>query len=210
MKRIITSTLKGCLCLALSVGSVAVAQQPQLPERPNLDNQLAYQRAIEAVIWSMPAISIREFQEAAFKDYGITWNDVVLFSKPAIPKQELLTANNQVPYILTCLNLRQGPVVVEIPAAGAKAVLFGSFVLGEAVSRCDLADRPAQIREDRRTCERRTRGHRAVLSAPMLVSAAPPGRDRGSSQAADGRAPRRCSRDGTGPHAPGNACAARP
>src|SRR5271166_1386147 len=40
----------------------------------------------------------------------------------------LLTANNQVPYMLTSLNLRSGPVVVEIPAAGEKAVLFGSFV----------------------------------------------------------------------------------
>jgi hypothetical protein len=76
----------------------------------------------------MPAISTREFQETAFKDYGISWNDVVLFSKPAIPRQELLTANNQMPYILAFLNLRQGPVVVEIPPAGAKAVLFGSFV----------------------------------------------------------------------------------
>ena len=30
--------------------------------------------------------------------------------------------------MLTSLNLRSGPVVVEIPAAGEKAVLFGSFV----------------------------------------------------------------------------------
>jgi hypothetical protein len=45
----------------------------------------------------MPAISIREFQESAFKDYGVSWNDVVLFSKPAVPRHELLTANNQVP-----------------------------------------------------------------------------------------------------------------
>ena len=39
------------------------------------------------------------------------------------PRHELLTANNQVPYMLTAINLRQGPVVVEIPAAGAKALL---------------------------------------------------------------------------------------
>jgi hypothetical protein len=52
----------------------------------------------------------------------------LLFSKPAAPPQELLTANNQVPYMGTFLNLRQGPVVVEIPPAGTKALLFGSFV----------------------------------------------------------------------------------
>ena len=109
-------------------GAAAVAQQAQLSENPDLDNQLAYQRGIEAVIWSMPAISIRELWEASFKDYGATWNDVILWSEPAVPRHELLTANNQVPYMLTAINLRQGPVVVEIPAAGAKALLFGSFV----------------------------------------------------------------------------------
>jgi hypothetical protein len=131
MKRRSKSTCKRTgLCLAFIVSSVAAAgaQQAQLREKPDLDNQLAYQRGIEAVIWSMPAISIREFWEASFKDYGATWNDVILWSKPAEPRHELLTANNQVPYMLTTINLRQGPVVVEIPAAGAKALLFGSFV----------------------------------------------------------------------------------
>jgi hypothetical protein len=45
----------------------------------------------------MPAISIREFWEASFKGYGATWNDIILWSKPALPRYELLTANNQVP-----------------------------------------------------------------------------------------------------------------
>ncbi|KOF20239.1 hypothetical protein AC244_09260 [Ensifer adhaerens] len=119
------TVLKGAsLCLALIVGSVASVRAQTV----DLDDQLAYQRGIEAVIWSIPAISIRGLQQATFKDYGVSWNDVVLFSKPATPKHELLTANNQVPYMFTYLNLRQGPVVVEIPAAGAKALLFGSFI----------------------------------------------------------------------------------
>jgi hypothetical protein len=125
MERATTSALRlASLCLALGIGSIDSARA----QTTDLDYQLSYQRGVEAVIWSMPAISIREFQKAAFKDYGITWNDVVLFSKPPVPRHELLTANNQVPYILTCLNLRQGPAVVEIPPAGAKAVLFGSFI----------------------------------------------------------------------------------
>lgn len=125
MGRTFEAALKGVrLCLVLGVGSVTAAGA----QTTDLDYQLAYQRGIEAVIWSMPAISIREFGESAFKDYGASWNDVILFSKPALPRHELLTANNQVSYMLTVINLRQGPVVVEIPAAGAKAELFGSFV----------------------------------------------------------------------------------
>lgn len=125
MNHVVALALRGtALCLALNVGSVASAKA----QTTDLDYQLAYQRGIEAMIWSMPAISIREFQESAFTDYGATWNDILLWSKPAVPRHELLTANNQVPYMLTFLNLRQGPVVVEIPAAGEKALLFGSFV----------------------------------------------------------------------------------
>ena len=75
-----TTIKRAGLCLALMIGSVAAAaaQQARLSEKRDLDNELAYQRGIEAVIWSMPAISIREFWEASFKDYGATWNDVTL------------------------------------------------------------------------------------------------------------------------------------
>lgn len=121
MKKLITI---GLLSFAASAGLLA----SPAARANDLEDQLVRARAVEAVIWSMPAISIREFVKATFKDYGATWNDVLLWSKPALPRHEFLTANNQVPYMLTSLNLRSGPVVVEIPAAGAKAVLFGSFV----------------------------------------------------------------------------------
>ena len=121
MKKLITI---GLLSFAASTGLLA----SPAARANDLEDQLVRARAVEAVIWSMPAISIREFVKATFKDYGATWNDVLLWSKPALPRHEFLTANNQVPYMLTSLNLRSGPVVVEIPAAGAKAVLFGSFV----------------------------------------------------------------------------------
>ena len=121
MKKLITI---GLLSFASSAGMFA----SPAARANDLEDQLVRARAVEAVIWSMPAISIREFVEATFKDYGATWNDIILWSKPAVPRHELLTANNQVPYMLTTLNLRQGPVVVEIPAAGEKAGLFGSFV----------------------------------------------------------------------------------
>jgi hypothetical protein len=121
MKKLITIGLLSFAASAGTFGSTAARAS-------DLEDRLVRARAVEAVIWSMPAISIRSFVQASFKDYGATWNDVILWSKPALPRHELLTANNQVPYMLTALNLRSGPVVVEIPAAGAKAVLFGSFV----------------------------------------------------------------------------------
>jgi len=36
------------------------------------DEQIVYQRGIEAVIWAMPAVSMAFFRDSAFKTYGIT------------------------------------------------------------------------------------------------------------------------------------------
>lgn len=112
---------------ALALLLALAAPGPGRAQEPDPTARLLHGRAVEAVIWSMPAISIKEFVEAGFQDYGATWNDVILFSKPAVPRHELLTANNQVPYMLVNMNLKNGPVVVEIPPATKKAVLMGSF-----------------------------------------------------------------------------------
>jgi hypothetical protein len=108
--------------------SAALAQDTQ--DTANIANQLTYQRGVDAVIWAMPMVSMAEFRESAFKAYGIRYNDILLFSKPAEPQQELLTANNNVPYMGAFLNLKQGPVVFNVPPATSKALLFGSAVDG--------------------------------------------------------------------------------
>ncbi len=91
---------------------------------------MAYQRGVDAVIWAIPMVSMAEFRESAFKAYGMTFNDVLLFTKPATPEQELLTANNTVPYMCAFIDLKNGPVVVSVPAASSKASIFGSAVDG--------------------------------------------------------------------------------
>ena len=93
----------------------------------DLDYQVAYQRAFEAVIWSMPAVSIYGFHRAA-RDIGAKDNTILAWSQPAKPNAELLTANNQAPYTLSQTDLRRGPVVVEVPAATDKASLYGQIV----------------------------------------------------------------------------------
>lgn len=92
----------------------------------DLDYQVKYHRAFEAVIWSMPAVAIYQLYRAAFEN-GAEENVVMAFSKPATAKAEFLTANNVTPYILSQTDLRNGPVVVEIPKATDKANLFGQI-----------------------------------------------------------------------------------
>jgi hypothetical protein len=93
----------------------------------DFDYQVKYQRAFEAVLWSMPAIAIYGFHRAA-KEIGAGPNVILAYSKPARPNLEALTANNQTPYLASQTDLRQGPVVLEVPAASDKASLYGQIV----------------------------------------------------------------------------------
>lgn len=86
--------------------------------------QLKYMRAFELAVWSMPAVSIYGFRRATLAIGGDN-NTILAWSKVAVPNAELLTANNVTPYILAMTDLQKGPVVVEIPAATDKAVLYG-------------------------------------------------------------------------------------
>ncbi|WP_192364428.1 DUF1254 domain-containing protein [Mesorhizobium mediterraneum] len=89
--------------------------------------QVAYQRAFEAVIWSLPAVAAYGFHRGAM-DIGAKDNTILSWSQPAKPNAELLTANNQSPYILSQTDLRNGAVVIEVPAATEKASLYGQIV----------------------------------------------------------------------------------
>jgi len=66
----------------------------------DLAYQVAYQRAFEVVIWSMPAVGAYGFYRGAM-DIGAKDNTILSWSQPAKPNAELLTANNQSPYPFT-------------------------------------------------------------------------------------------------------------
>lgn len=94
----------------------------------DFDYQIKYQRAFEAVLWNMPAIAIYAFRRAAFTALGMTDNDIITYSAPATPRLEAITANSTTPYISAFTDLSKGPVVLEVPAAGADGSLYGQVV----------------------------------------------------------------------------------
>lgn len=98
------------------------------PSVKDFDYQIKYHRAFEAVLWNMPAIAIYSFRRAAFKDLGVRDNDIIAYSAPATPRLEALTANSTTPYIASYTDLRNGPVVLEVPAAGPDGSLYGQVV----------------------------------------------------------------------------------
>lgn len=93
----------------------------------DLDYQVKYQRAFEAVVWSMTAVAVYGWFKGA-KAVGAGNNTVLAWSGPAKSNTELLTANNVTPYLFSQTDLSKGPVVVEVPAATDKASFYGQIV----------------------------------------------------------------------------------
>ena len=122
---------------ALCSGSVASAQTEPLGGQPapgakqsvsNLDEQVAYQRAFDAVLWAMPASAIYRFRAGLLEQPGMADNVITAYSGPLHTFHELITPNQVTPYVGAISDLRNGPVVLEVPAKTAKAVLYGQVV----------------------------------------------------------------------------------
>jgi hypothetical protein len=95
---------------------------------PNdLARRTVERRAVEAAIWGMPLVNTDAMREAYFRDVGAKYNDICYFSKPADWKFQVTTPNASTNYVYFNYNLKDGPVVVEIPAA-VGAGLLGSMV----------------------------------------------------------------------------------
>lgn len=94
----------------------------------SIEEQVAYQRAFEAVVWATPATAIYRLREGFLDVPGVDDNVVVAYSKPALSIHKAITANTATPYITAYTDLRNGPVVLEVPAVSKKASLYGQVV----------------------------------------------------------------------------------
>ena len=139
MKLLTTLTVAGLMATSLTMPTWA----DKLPTDPiggkppagtsasfkNFDtfkDQLLYQRAFEVVLWSVPMVQKLGLRCATLAIDGGE-NVVLSMSAGATPKFEALTPNNVSPYVVAMTDLRKGPVVVEVPKATDKAMLFGQI-----------------------------------------------------------------------------------
>lgn len=94
----------------------------------DLDAQVRYQRAFEAVLWSLPRVTVQNGRTRTFQAFGMRDNDIIANSGPATPKFEAVTSNSTTPYIVAYTDLKRGPVVLEVPPAGPEGSLYGQIV----------------------------------------------------------------------------------
>ncbi len=107
----------------LSVSNLAQAADytpAQLQERA------VARRAVEAAIWGMPLVNVDYMRQAYFRA-GAAYNDVIYWSNPNTWMNQTTTPNHSTSYVMFFANLKDGPVVVDIPAAKDQA-LYGTLI----------------------------------------------------------------------------------
>ncbi|KRR00790.1 DUF1254 domain-containing protein [Bradyrhizobium valentinum] len=102
----------------LGLAGSAFAQTPQ-------SDRLKHSRAVEAVIWGMPAVNFDRMLQAAVAN-GAKPNQVIYWSRPLNWQNQTLTPNPDTIYLNPFYDTRSGPVVLEIPPAEGDAVIVGS------------------------------------------------------------------------------------
>jgi hypothetical protein len=93
----------------------------------SLHDRIIYHRAVEAVIWAMPLMNSAGMRQALI-DAGANIHDVGYFNPMQDWRCQYATANNTTPYVGFYANVKDGPVVVEIPKSAADVGIFGTVM----------------------------------------------------------------------------------
>jgi len=113
--------------LALLSFAATVHAAEYSPEQ--LKQRSIERRAVEAVIWGMPAVNYDlMLQEMLTKTPGKV-NEVIYWGKPLDWHNQTLTPNPDTLYFMAFLNTKDvGPIVIEVPAAGEDGAMNANFV----------------------------------------------------------------------------------
>lgn len=94
-----------------------IATNSKTSFRPeNVKEKIQYQRAVDVAIWGIPAVNFQLMYKEMEKING-SYNQIVYWPGLLTWKNQTLTPNPDVIYLMPFFNTEKGPVVLEIPPA---------------------------------------------------------------------------------------------
>src|SRR5579871_5959056 len=81
-----------------------------------LFEELDYQRAVQAYIWSTPLVSMTTWRNREGQVYGANQPNDFVVLRSLKEKRGIVTANLTTPYIFNFGTVKNGPLVVDYPA----------------------------------------------------------------------------------------------
>src|SRR5215469_3836564 len=93
-----------------------------------LDQRNVYRRAVQAVIWGMPAVNADLMYQAMVNQAHGGPNQIVFWSKFPDWRNQTLTPNPNAIYLMPFINTKDaGPMVLEIPRASTEGSITGNL-----------------------------------------------------------------------------------
>ncbi len=131
MKKTVISTL--IATITLSSLSFAQAAAPTLDvgevQFASFEERRFERRAIEAGTWIIPQVLYETMATETIDKFGGDRNNTVYFyERPVTWHVQMMTGNNNTPYVHTYHSIEDGPIVIEVPAATEDNALFGSLL----------------------------------------------------------------------------------
>lgn len=97
--------------------------------RRDVAGQALHRRAVEAVVWGMPAVNYQMMYEASARTGDPGDNRIVYWPGLLDGRNQTLTPNPDVIYVMPFFTTRDvGPLVLEVPPAGDGGALNGSIM----------------------------------------------------------------------------------
>src|SRR5579883_1104892 len=94
----------------------------------NVNDSLLHSRAVEAVIWGMPAVNYDlMLQEMLTKTSGKV-GQVIYWGRPLDYHNQTLTPNPDALYFIVFFNAKDGPVVLDLPPGDENGSFNGNIV----------------------------------------------------------------------------------
>jgi hypothetical protein len=132
-----TRRISTSIAAAIFSITFTACEQPKPAEAPmattqstpaNVNDSILHARAMQAVIWGMPAVNYDLMYQAMLNQAHGGPNQIVFWSKFPDWKNQTLTPNPNAIYLMPFINTKDaGPMVLEIPPASSEGSITGNL-----------------------------------------------------------------------------------
>jgi hypothetical protein len=112
----------------LALVSAAMPAQAQNSSAQEFNDRMIRSRAVEAVIWGIPAVNTDLMRQQMLTKTAGKVGQVIYWGRPLDSKNQTLTPNPDALYFMVFFDTKDGPVVLELPPAGANGSFNGNIV----------------------------------------------------------------------------------
>jgi hypothetical protein len=113
---------------ALAVSLSLAPARAQQHDAGDLARRGIERRAVEAVVWGMPAVNYELMRQEMLTKTSGKVGEVIYWGRPLDWKNQTLTPNPDALYFMTFFDTTDGPVVLDLPAADANGSFNGNIV----------------------------------------------------------------------------------